>query len=199
MEEAVQEACARSMELHAIIAQTNESVKQLRSLREVLAWAYADIALEHQQGIVELLKIPLYAPAFALIRSQIETSLRGLWTARIADEKDLLSIVQGKRDPFGSFKKMSEQIDEAYRCQRTFRDMAESWQVFCGFNHSGVEQLERRFKDQQMGPDYPSELQVALVDTSVHLATSFSVFLLRGLGSRDHAAEIEAHHSRIFA
>src|ERR1039458_10217040 len=57
--------------------------------RARMAFGCLDLAVEHQSGIAVLADQPLWGPAFALLRIQLEAFVRGVWLARCATDDQL--------------------------------------------------------------------------------------------------------------
>ena len=84
------------------------------SPRNDLVWAYVLITLKHHEGIHALTSQDLMAPAFALLRSQIETAYRGLWVNLIATDEQVKAIRENDAEPFPKFRQMAADLDAAY-------------------------------------------------------------------------------------
>src|ERR1039458_2160072 len=76
------------------------------SPRNDLVWAYVAIAVGHHQAIHSLAIQHLIASASALLRSQIETFLRGLWVNAIATDEQVNAIRGGSERPFPVFRQI---------------------------------------------------------------------------------------------
>ena len=115
--------------------------------RNDLVLAYVAIAIEHQEAIVKLVGLHLYAPAFALLRLELETMFRGLWANLIADDSQIAAVAQEGAEPFPRFKAFAKILDESYGADGWIAGFGDRWTTLNGFTHSGLEQLGRRFHD----------------------------------------------------
>ena len=79
-----------------------------------IVWAYTLIALKHHEGIYALVGQNLMAPAFALLRLQIETAYRGLWINLIATDEQVNAIREHDAEPFPRFRQMAADLDSSY-------------------------------------------------------------------------------------
>ena len=78
------------------------------SPRYDLVWAYVSVAIKHHEGIHVLASQNLMAPAFALLRPQIDTAYRGLWSNLIATDEQVNAIRGGSEKPFPKFRPMAD-------------------------------------------------------------------------------------------
>src|SRR5579863_6447649 len=71
--------------------------------RSTLVLAYVSIALEHHHAISTLVKANLKGSALALMRSQLESFMRGMWAATLATDQQVTAISQQGDEPFPKF------------------------------------------------------------------------------------------------
>src|ERR1035441_9313686 len=74
--------------------------------RSFLLLTYVAVALEHQESIYKLVESNLRGSAFALLRSQVEATFRGLWAYGLATDEQIHAISQEGGEPFPTFRKM---------------------------------------------------------------------------------------------
>jgi hypothetical protein len=111
------------------------------SARNRVSGALFHLALEHH-GAIQLLVShkphPHYGSAFALLRPQFESCVRGVWYHRCANEKDIDKFI--KRD------KTPPLINELIRAVETLPDYEEgklkeikegAWRTMCDLTHGG--------------------------------------------------------------
>ena len=162
------------------------------SPRNDLVWAYVLIALKHHEGIHSLASQNLMAPAFALLRSQIETAYRGLWVNLIATDEQVKAIRERDEEPFPRFRQMAADLDTSYRADGWLQSFADHWAALNGYTHSGLLQLGRQFRDDgKLGPNYSDEMVMELLVTSGTASIGCLVPILRGMGLLDKASTLE--------
>jgi hypothetical protein len=162
------------------------------SQRSDLVWAYVLIALKHHEGICALVGQNLMAPAFALLRSQIETAYRGLWVNLIATDEQVNAIREHDAEPFPRFRQMAAGLDASYGADGWLQSFADRWAALNGYTHSGLLQLGRQFRDDgRVGPNYSDEMVVELLVTSGTASIGCIVPIFRAMGLDDKAAALE--------
>jgi hypothetical protein len=162
------------------------------SPRNDLVWAYVLIAIKYHEGISALASQNLMAPAFALLRSQIETAYRGLWANLIATDEQINAIRERGAEPFPKFRQMATDLDAAYGASGWLQSFENHWAALNGYTHSGLEQLGRQFRDDgTIGPNYSDEMVVELLVTSGTTSIGCIAPILRHMGLTDKAAVLE--------
>jgi hypothetical protein len=181
-------------DFHQFIVSTLDKARYQETPRNLLALAYAGITLEHQYAILTLSRNNIRGSALALLRPQVETAFRGLWTIKCATDDQVEAIDENGAEPFPRFRDMAKVLDTAYGCgeYEYFQGIAQEWRALCGLTHSGLEQLGRRFQDDgNVGPNYPDEQIASLLhfSASVSAAIFVPVFIL--IGYQDKATALE--------
>jgi hypothetical protein len=157
-----------------------------------LVWAYVLIALKHHEGIFTLVGQNLMAPAFALLRLQIETAYRGLWVNLIATDEQVNAIREHDAEPFPRFRQMAADLDTSYGAGGWLLSFADHWAALNGYTHSGLLQLSRQFRDDgKVGPNYSDEMVMELLVTSGTASIGCIVPIFRAMGLNDKAAALE--------
>lgn len=157
-----------------------------------LVWAYVLIALKHHEGINALVGQNLMAPAFALLRSQIETSYRGLWVNLIASDEQVKAIRERDDEPFPRFRQMAADLDARYDADGWLQSFADHWAALNGYTHSGLLQLGRQFRDDgKVGPNYSDDMVIELLVTSGTASIGCIVPVFRGMSLNDKASALE--------
>jgi hypothetical protein len=161
--------------------------------RYALAFAYIDMALEHQSAITTLVEANIRGSAFALARPQIETAFRGLYADLICTDEEVRSLRENyDAHVFPNFKEMTKSLDQAYGADGWIEDFYDRWSVLCDFTHTGLGQLSRRFIDGgNIGPNYPDREIIELLALSGTVAVGTTVPLLRILRSAGDAEVLE--------
>jgi len=125
--------------------------------RHRLAGACLDVAIEHQKAIVVLINRKFFGSAFALVRAQFETYIRGLWLERCATEKEVDAF---KWDVIGkSFKAIIAEIEncEGYNEGVLSSVRTKSWDAMNSYTHGGYMQAVRRMSEDYMEPNYSAD------------------------------------------
>jgi hypothetical protein len=131
--------------------------------RHRLACACLDASIEHQKAIVILINRKFYGSAFALVRAQFETYIRGLWLERCATEEEVDDFRKDKIDK--SFKAIIDDIEkcEGYDVGVLSSVKTESWDAMNSYTHGGYLQAVRRMSEKYMEPNYDvSEIEEVL-------------------------------------
>jgi hypothetical protein len=161
--------------------------------RVVLVLAYAALNLEHQSAIRILIEQNHRGSAFALVRSQVEACLRGLWVLRFSSEDEVKSIKDDGAEPFPKFRPMTVALDSGLGTVDLFQGIARSWGTLNGFTHSGLEQLAMRFNASgDLQPTYPDIKCRYLLRSSASTALLMFPPLFRVWGMNEKAEAIEA-------
>ncbi len=161
------------------------------SPRNDLVYAYVALVLEHQNAIVNLIRLNLLGSAWALLRPQVETAFRGLWANSIACDEQITAIGQRGEEPFPPFRKMADELDTAYDARGWLLGFADDWKTLNDFTHSGLMQLGRRFQaDGNVAPNY-EEMVPQLATYSGTLSIGMIAPILRTLHFDDKAKALE--------
>ncbi len=140
---------------------------------------FISIIQSHHAAIIILSRRErLRASAFALFRPLVETSLRGLYLALVANLDD---VVQADNDQltYPKINLLIELLDERLKTDGMFGEYSGSaWGVLCDYTHTGFEQLFRQVRhDGSIQPSYESnQVQELLKKTTailVFVATRF--------------------------
>jgi len=122
--------------------------------RQTLLVTYFDICMEHIQSIHLLINHKMYGSAFALVRPFYETYFRALWMLKFASEPQ----VEGIRNNTLHFPQMGSKINELdtiYTGTDFFQKIKHNtWSAMCDYAHSGTLQLSRRWKEDELEPNY---------------------------------------------
>lgn len=116
--------------------------------------AYHSIMEEHHSAILLLIDNNLNGSAFALLRSVYELLYRAHWIVGCATTKQINEMLKGK-NIFPKMNEMVVKIDTAFKIDDFFQNIKKnSWGPMNDYTHSGIRQINRRFKDNNVEPDY---------------------------------------------
>jgi len=122
--------------------------------RQTLLIAYFDICMEHIQSIHLLINYNLYGSAFALVRPFYETYFRALWMLKFASDPEVEGIRNNKFH-FPNMGSKIKELDSIYTGTDFFRKIKhDAWNTMCDYAHSGTLQLSRRWKEDELEPNY---------------------------------------------
>lgn len=140
----------------------NLSLAQLDRTR-VAAACFA-VALEHHHAIVILLREARIASAFALVRSQFEAYVRGVWFVECATDVQLNSFLSDKSRP--KIEQLLCAIEEqpAFDSKELSGIKATNWKSMCSYIHTGWHQVSRWITSEAIEPRYSREEIVEVLD-----------------------------------
>ena len=125
--------------------------------RQTLLIAYFDICMEHIQSIHILIRHENYGSAFTLLRPTYETLFRALWMLAIAENSDLEKI-RNDEFRFPLVKDIVKDLDGFYTKTEFFQNIKnDGWKAMCDYAHTGTLQLSRRWRDDELKPNYSDE------------------------------------------
>ena len=112
------------------------------------------VALEHQKAIILLIARKYYGSAFSLVRVLFETYVRSLWLNYCANDQEIEKFKKNKLD-----KKFYELINDVekikgYKGGTLTKAKNAGWKAMNSFTHSGYTQIERRFGQSSIEPNY---------------------------------------------
>lgn len=126
-----------------------------------------DLCLEHHVGIVQLVTSRISGSAFALIRSQFESLVRGLWLSLSATADEIQEFVEKDRLPlnFGEMLDVIEQYAD-FGDKVLSHYKIEGWKAMNGYTHGGMHQVARRVKTASIEPNYQPEEIIEVLKSS---------------------------------
>lgn len=148
-----------------------------------------DLCLEHHVGIVQLVTSRINGSAFALIRSQFESLVRGLWLHLCATADELHEFVEKDqlRLNFGEMLNVIEQhADFGDKVLSQYK--IEGWKAMNGYTHGGMHQIARRVKAASIEPNYQPEEVIEVLKAS----GLFALLALLQIGRLAHNEKVIA-------
>ena len=187
----------RSEELVQMIDGKLKDLKIPSDFRTRIAVGCLDIALEHQKAIIIMVYKELYSSAFALIRANFESFVRGLWLHHCANDDDLERFKNGRVDR--SFKEIIGDIEkiDGFGNGVLSRAHKDSWSILNDFTHSGIKQVGMRNKKDSIGPNYQEKDLVKILEF-VNTTSIFSAIAIAEISNNDQLADDIHNLTNIF-
>ena len=147
-------------ELHDLSVEFTKQVNQLTfpaSDRSRIGAALLDQSHEHAASIVLLLSRGYTGAAFALLRGQFESAIRGFWILRCATDQDIELFKQEKLDLWAGplIEAVEEALGESKGLLSAIKQQA--WGPLSSFVHGGFHQAVRRISEDSITPQYSDE------------------------------------------
>jgi hypothetical protein len=188
-------------EIHSIFEKTTKFKRKLGDLvtgyeyptdpKSQILVAYHSIMAEHHTAIWLLIQNDLHGSAFALVRSFYEPLYRAHWIIGCATAKQIDEVLQGK-DIFPKMYGMVEKIDAAFGICDFFQNIKKnSWGPMNDYTHSGIRQIGRRFKYNEVEPNYETE-EIVEVLNGINVALMLmALVFFKAFGRIEAANEVE--------
>ena len=167
----LQERVVSSLLLVEWLIKNLDGIEIKNDQQSILAGSLYDITIEHFFGIVKLIETKVYGSAFALLRVQFESFVRGRWIKDQASHEQLEKFI--KKD------KISQSFDELITAIESHPTSSNknlsnlknhSWTALNSYTHSGMLQLERRVKRNLFSPNYSDDEIIEVLKTAGTLA-----------------------------
>jgi len=149
--------------------------------------ALFDLAIEYQAGIVHLSRAKIYGPAYALVRAQFESFVRGTWLRLCATTDELNRFVATDK-----IKQDFKELIVAIEVHPDFSGKVLSgihtnvWKSMNSYTHAGMLQVTRRLKSGSIQPNYEPK-EVAEV---IRAAGFFALLSLNQIAQMADAEEL---------
>ncbi|TCS34393.1 DUF6988 family protein [Reinekea marinisedimentorum] len=146
------------------------------------------LASEHFCSLVHLLNLNFFASAGALLRSQYEATVRGLYFQDFSSKKALNNFISGKCNTTlaGLVGQISSQLDKEKGS--SFYILFKKLETLMNeFNHGGMEQIDRRFTETEMTNNFSEKDKHLIVTISLLLIRVSTTCALNAAGKEDEA------------
>lgn len=156
--------------------------------------ALFDLAIEYQAGIVHLSGAKIYGPAYALVRTQFESFVRGTWLRLCATTDELNRFVATDK-----IKQDFKELIFAIEVHPDFSGKVLSgihtnvWKSMNSYTHAGMLQVTRRLKSGSIQPNYEPK-EVAEV---IRAAGFFALLSLNQIAQMADAEELVIKTSQL--
>ena len=129
-------------------------------------------------ALIILIGANLPGPAYALVRSMLDSYVRGLWLLNHASEEEIKMFLAGNELP--GFKKLLDAIgnDEETGSAWIHKISEFNREAFHGFTHGGIEHVLRRIADHSIQPNYPEKEQIRLMHLQIGIQFAIGYDLL---------------------
>lgn len=127
--------------------------------QEMYAAALLDLALEHYQAMLVLLEKDLHGSVLSLVRLLFETTAKGSWMYRCADDRQMAEV--GTYENFPLIKIIISDLERLYDDKDGILNRIvsrEVWQALCGYTHGDMYQISKRITGSEIAPSYPDDL-----------------------------------------
>lgn len=146
------------------------------------------LSLGHFGAILLLMRSNLTASAAALLRSQYETLMRGIYFHECASENEVEAFVNGKEP--NKLYKIVESIENKFSIEKN--PLTNMYGVLKkemnSFTHGGLEQVRKRYTGEELICSFSEDEKINLI-TSSHLLAIFASTFAAGVAGRDDLAE----------
>ena len=152
-----------------------------------------DMAIEHFFGIVHLIDANICGSAFALLRVETESLVRGGWLQFVAKKSEIESFINNDRYKLPKFKTLVESINlvSEFSDINILELTNNSWSSMNSFTHGGTLPVNRRLVNNRVQPKYESEVIIEVLKMSGTLALIALRQISRIAGNSDLTKEID--------
>jgi len=163
-----------------------------------VALALLNLSIEHQMAIHSLVGPGFLGSAFALLRPQVETYVRGVWFLHCATEIEIDKFLNGSEPPsFGALINAIQNI-QGYKDGSLGRAKTAIWSELNDFTHGGCTQVKSRNSKTEIVCTYTDEEIENLLRSSTNWGLLAGIAVL-GAADKVHLAEhLFAIHQNIF-
>lgn len=143
--------------LNAWILERLDEIEFSCADREFLSALCFDMVIEHHAAVSVLIGNNMYGTAFSVPRLLLDSFVRGCWLLHCASDKQVSDYKNDKHDvPFG---KLIEELEETegFKERVLSRLKVNSWNAMNSYAHSGIAQLSRRVRGDEITPNYSDE------------------------------------------
>jgi hypothetical protein len=164
VQEEIDRASAFGQQLEDIVVKKGSITLGNAEDREKLLLAYWSLILDLDKSILTLMRNMFYGGAFALLRPVVEAQIRAHVVLMSSDEV----VTRIKEDKYSvNFKEIGAEIDAAFNLEGLFdRFLNGARGALHSFTHSGLSQLGRRFRGNDLEARYEDGEIIEAIRTS---------------------------------
>lgn len=135
-----------------------------------VAIALQHLSMEHHQGVYVLISQGVVGSAFALLRPQFETYVRGAWFHSCASVEHIEAFLKGADPP--RLDKLIEDLEkiEAFGCGSLGDLKRTAYRNFCDFTHGGAIQVKARNSRDEIISNYIPNDVINILEASTILS-----------------------------
>ena len=122
--------------------------------KKIVSLSLLHLSLEHNQGIINLIKSNLHGSASALLRPQRDAFLRGIWMFRCASAEQVKKLMSGKEPPGIKDQLRDVEQTDGYRHGQFSSKMGEIKNFLHDSTHGGLYQSASRDKGNRIAGGY---------------------------------------------
>ncbi len=168
------------------------------SNRSRIVAALLHLSMEHHGAIYLLTLNKHYGSAFALLRPQFESFIRGIWFLHCATDEQIDSFIKNKEPPkINSLLKDIESIP-GYEEGTLKKAKDEVWSTLCGYTHGGYFQDAYRNTETEIAPDYDEEHIIGLLIMANNITLLTMVAFARLVNNDKLATDVANEHKELF-
>jgi hypothetical protein len=198
----------KTVSLETALARSEEWMKQRVALTDGITFettnrlrvstALLHLSLEHQTGIHSLVDLGVIGSAFALLRPQFETYIRGVWYHRCATDTQVTQFINGAQPP-----KIDVLIKEIEKLEAFDEKLLSStkqriWPNLNDFTHGGAIQIKARFSANEIAQNYKEEHIANLLTSSAIWALLAGVAIASAIGTEELARQFHSTFKSIY-
>lgn len=121
--------------------------------RAYLAMAYLNLALDHREALLLLVKVGAFASATALQRSLLEAAVSGIWIDLCASDNQVDQVLKIERPP-PPFERMAEKLRTSHHLGEWFEVLKSHYKILNDYTHGHSRQISRWLSSGCAGPGY---------------------------------------------
>lgn len=191
MEPAINSIIEKTHQFKGKIGNLVTSYKYPNDNKSQILLAYKDLIVEHHNAIFLLVQNALNGSAFALVRSLYEPFYRAHWVVGCATDEQVDKIFEGE-NVFPKISVMVKEIDAAFGIGDFFQNIKKnSWGPMNDYTHSGLRQISRRFKNNEVSPNYVTEEIIEVLDGINIALILMAIVFFKFFGKEDAVKEVE--------
>jgi len=156
------------------------------------------LSMEHHSSIFLLTEKKHYGSAFALLRPQFESFIRGIWFHLCSSDEQLDEFIKDEEPPkINSLLKDLESV-QGYENGTLKTTKDEVWSALCGYTHGGYFQVAYRNTETEIASDYDEEHLKGLLIMASNITLSTVVAFARLINKDSVAIDAASNHKEIF-
>ena len=169
----------------------------LTSNRLRVAMALQHLCMEHHQGVHVLVSQGVIGSAFALLRPQFETYVRGTWFHRCASDEQIQAFLDGSDPPrLDTLINELEKVEE-FDCGTLGELKKSSYRNLCDFTHGGMVQVKARNSMDEVFSNYRPEHVINILEASTAFSLQAAIAMAMAAEDNDLANRLLERYQEI--